>query len=896
MAYNNSNPYSGATGEGDFSNYFHKDPWASQMQMLSGGSLGNPMMDLLASMATGGGMLSRPGSGQSVYDAFRFRERSREFREAMRSGVTFNPAVQAAGGFGQNPFGQMAQSMMAPPDSILNKLSGFYGGNPVRAQMGLFAGMTGTNNAVFGRLGNASVYDTNQMMEGFQGNFWNTRNKSQQGEYLNNEKNRINSDPNMTKELAEALLKKVNSDIASLSKADPNSKYLAGINYANTRGFKVEDITQAFTSAAGYQLFDGRHMDMRTAASKFSGNVGVLDAARTTFGTGDMSKLMPMLNEFIGKGKVNLTDEKSAGEVEDRLRKFQSLSKTVGVSIDALLTMNKEMQDMFNAHPQLNSVSGADINNMSTNSVRMAAHMATFMDTTRVRDAGGIPGMARELKSSDAQRLLDPISQQFAGQYYYLQMNGQTEAAEKLLAYASDGTSKTLAGANDFRQGLASKYGLNQSQFFGAGHSKEFSKRGMAWTTAFGGMSDSLVLGNFEKDIAQQYSSEGNRAALSKLSGRNIGSSEDAVKYMHSLLDGGTVDSTELGARMGLTGEYWERYTSRGRQLQQTAINNSKGYKDLIKLDDAYRLQGKTDDAALAYTKDSTLGNLVNSLVDGSLGSDPLSAMRKIFAQPQYANSKFAGIMSNASGLMNSANASRNKNGVMSDDAINKAVNGMMGGKHAFNAASFFGVTESEGLSKDDLMAMMSADDDGSTHAALRDKYKGKYDSVFGAAQQFWDATNTGDAATTDALRSGKEKITRKSFSDSGMGDIYKAKMNASKAAAIMSEEQSKLHDTYKAYAGDTTLSDGKGGDFSLDKVSDVLEKYKKDANAPDRENKIHDLSTIKSRLTSAQDAGHIVNPSSPDDLFKQLKKLLEDSFEKIIQPLVDLVNVAKNS
>ena len=152
------------------------DPYFPQFQDYSrfshspvpGLSTGQPLFDAAAMALLGQHIAPRPlpGTTQSIYDAYRMRDRNLDFIMARNTAFSNSLMAQRFGGVNmQSPLFQAISPMIADPDGLAMRfLSPLQGGNPVKAQMGLFANLTGHTSAALGMTGNVNVAQTTQMM------------------------------------------------------------------------------------------------------------------------------------------------------------------------------------------------------------------------------------------------------------------------------------------------------------------------------------------------------------------------------------------------------------------------------------------------------------------------------------------------------------------------------------------------------------------------------------------------------------------------------------------------------------------------------------------------------------------------------------------------------------
>jgi hypothetical protein len=137
---------------------------------------GNPMADLVSKLLLGKNYLPRPVGAQDAYDAFLQRDRSQQFLRIQSEAFGNNQLFRH---FGINPnsdamrFGGLAFG--GPNSAAMRALSPLIGGNPVAAQMQLYAGMTGTTMGALGRTDNVGYFETSRAMNALNDVFYNQR-------------------------------------------------------------------------------------------------------------------------------------------------------------------------------------------------------------------------------------------------------------------------------------------------------------------------------------------------------------------------------------------------------------------------------------------------------------------------------------------------------------------------------------------------------------------------------------------------------------------------------------------------------------------------------------------------------------------------------------------------
>lgn len=149
---------------------FNRNPAFNTLAMAGGGlDLGNPLANMLVMSMLGPSLANRPApnSNQSIYDAMMLQRRTQEF---MRVQQQANVQSLFAQRMQLDPNSQVlgfASMMFGGPDGAYNRfMSPLVGGNPVKAQMGMFANLTGHTTNLFSDLQgrNISVPQTTELM------------------------------------------------------------------------------------------------------------------------------------------------------------------------------------------------------------------------------------------------------------------------------------------------------------------------------------------------------------------------------------------------------------------------------------------------------------------------------------------------------------------------------------------------------------------------------------------------------------------------------------------------------------------------------------------------------------------------------------------------------------
>jgi hypothetical protein len=202
---------------------------------------------------------------------------------------------------------------------------------------------------------------------------------------------------------------------------DFSSRY-KGINFANTRGYKVEDFESAFAKASELRMISGEELDdagkpiidkrtgrVRKISSQQAmrnfmqgGNAGeFMDAAKSLFGNKAGGELMEDVNKLLGKDSVNLGSKGDASKVSSFLRDFKSTARVAGVSLNAMFSIIESTNNLMRQNPQLQGMSQSAVTAMTLKNVKSAAVMGMGMSAQEYRAAGGSQGIAAELQKED---------------------------------------------------------------------------------------------------------------------------------------------------------------------------------------------------------------------------------------------------------------------------------------------------------------------------------------------------------------------------------------------------------------------------------------------------------------------------------------------------------------
>lgn len=730
---------------------------------LPGLSTGRPSIDLLLNLllrAGGNSFTPRPimGTNQSQYDSYLMRDRNLGFLAARNNAFANSLFAQQLGGINPNsPAFQVlsALGMTAPDGMVMRTLSPLMGGNPVKAQMGMYADLTGQTMGAFGRVRNVSIGETDDLMKATYRNFFHTEdiNTSSINKYRDNSLSHIaakygqgsaeanyyqkalgfkqtgegmsylqrelgsedngrladrieeavkaiqhvNDNGKLTanqkqdeikkikdeaRDAANEFLNKITDSQAvqklsqAFTKGIEDSSYGAkgfrkdfsvvnadlirslrgvqdyegrkgetiarSINFANTRGFQIDELTQGFASAAGYRLV-GRG-GLSQIKSEFDSNaIPVLDAAREIYGNDKSAKeLTSNLNQLLGTSYVNLGDKTQAGQLESLLRNIKATARVQGVSTSEILGLINQGKQAASMNPSLQYLGGMEISNMAMRSMMSAGAQTSYLSNDYVRREGGPVAFAEGHMAGELLSAAEPVVRRSAAMYEYFAGRGNTKAANEISEYAAGKNKNFKLTANDFTQfigDLASRNGENPIvlQNF-AENNLEAASLGLRRKPELAAAGGAAIR-ELYKQFLYSNSGEAGSAALELASGgghvtvdsltkkykKLTGSDKEMLSALQTRMEAGeTLGPSEIGAVLKLPDRFGlGKAIQDNRYFESFMEENDPNYKAIKERDTLYRNKSAEISAQMAkqfaHLNAPIITGLFNQLLNGSI-------------------------------------------------------------------------------------------------------------------------------------------------------------------------------------------------------------------------------------------------------------------------------------
>jgi hypothetical protein len=162
-----------------------------------------------------------------------------------------------------------------------------------------------------------------------------------------------------------------------------------GINFEQTRGFAMEDLSAGFTKAADLQLL-GKKGDQKEKFEGFLKNsTGATDAARSVFGDKSQSELVGKISDLMGTAAGDMSSAKGGSDIEKFLRDMKATARVAGTSINAMLSTIDAARDLARNNPKLSTLSSGAISDMTVKAFQTTAAMSGVLSSTDIRRAGG---------------------------------------------------------------------------------------------------------------------------------------------------------------------------------------------------------------------------------------------------------------------------------------------------------------------------------------------------------------------------------------------------------------------------------------------------------------------------------------------------------------------------
>lgn len=505
-------------------------------------STGNAQFDMLMSaLLSTAGLAPAPRGNQGVYDAYLERERSLQFIKQMQTGVGSSLMFSRMGGMNTTSgLGGIASMMLGQPDGIMDSkmMRAINGGNPVRALMGLQAGMTGlTQGLAFGHTGNASPAQVQKFYQGITDQFYTHKiisqddvdrvRQAQTDKVLKNKsfrsifedaiskdadgKNTVDFDK--IKAQKKEYLKKVqekgdaklieayeeaieSADRMINTRASLGQKRAIRTNLEVTRGYELDDFTRTATGMmdAGLLFSKKRHpgpisgSEIQKLASSYSLNAGgSMRAVSQITGAKTMGEAGEDLSALLGGSTINFADVDQSKKMEELLRRFKGAARSAGVSIDAVMGILASSRALASTYSSLQYTGGLSAMDTTIKALHASTAMSATMGPEWVRKQGGSQAVANQVAETMTSNRDEPIVKQVAAwassinEATNLTAEQKKAAIGKLSEFARSPGAMTPAGLSQMVNYVAGALNVTRAQALTIGSNETAQQAGMAF-------------------------------------------------------------------------------------------------------------------------------------------------------------------------------------------------------------------------------------------------------------------------------------------------------------------------------------------------------------------------------------------------------------------------------
>jgi hypothetical protein len=418
---------------------------------------------------------------------------------------------------------------------------------------------------------------------------------------------------------------------------------MRGFNFANSRGFKLEDFSSGFVQAADLRMLGNKqNTPIADAADDFSKNAGgAMSAARAVFGNKSMGELMKDTSDFMGSSAVDLSRKEGPGganEIEDLLRRTKATARVAGVSIKAMLAIIKSTKDLAASNPELQHTDSSALTNLALRSAVTASAMGSQMSSRDFRAAGGGQGILADVAKENLQFQQSGLG----GTGYALLGYAKSLGQDKFDYIKKKFESGKLTG-RDLDKGeladIAKALGVSPARLADIASSTAMQQMGRADTEVAKTM-DTVA----EKSITKSFwqGAESNGIKQSKVYADFAEASKKGPVDINSFMTKYVADLGEDGRSM---------YTQYKRTIQKDLMDSLRGKDGREKYDQMINEQVKMDkelDEKYAGRLAPLGTQAVNAIFSGKTVKDSLHAFAGIFATDDNASKELKAVMKKA--------------------------------------------------------------------------------------------------------------------------------------------------------------------------------------------------------------------------------------------------------
>ena len=659
-------------------------------------STGDSRADMFLNMAAAGMNIIPPTRpGQSVYDAYLQRQRSKDFVNVMKQSFGSSLLLQRAGGFNtQSTLGSIVSMIAGNPDGLIDNpiVRAFNGGNPVKAQMGLMANITGMTSAMgYGQPANITAEQSNDIMQQAYSSLFKSKtigpsdvdelrrksstnlisnlsevNKQKLAPYIHGDLvdyDRIGeAAQGAGKELTDILVKALNQkDEIDAVNRRVGTKIYQRTNVEAMRGFEIQDFTKSYAMALDLGLYTPKKgaAPGQTEGDFFKHAGGVLAAVRDLTGASTGGEAMEHLNSLFGNSTFNMGDADQAKEATMLIRNFKAAARAAGISISSVMGILSETRALASQHPELQYMGGQEQMQMAIRAVTSSVALSTAMGQDWVRKQGGQKEVARQVTAETMASATSPTTlrlQALAATVNESQLDQKTKdaAIQQIMDYANNPNSNFFPGGEyDIFKKMAAVTGQTVPQLYAGVESMTAKQAGVEFNTAlkkqgrvgFDLAGENEIYSSFKRNMIM-FGSMGKE--MRDANGNVISPEERFRLFEQDRANAGTTGRTwqqdlmKYGYdKLPIIDEYYSPATERGRlniiAIQKHSLKTLPAYAEsTARMEIIRKKYAEREENLSIHSKiqGDFMGSVAQMLLDGSFG-EGIAKVRDTLSTPE---------------------------------------------------------------------------------------------------------------------------------------------------------------------------------------------------------------------------------------------------------------------
>lgn len=237
------------------------------------------------------------------------------------------------------------------------------------------------------------------------------------------------------------------------------------LNLEASRGFQLEDIAGAAVAAGDLRLINGRRGFVMGIDQFTEHGLAPLDAARSLYGNDKSgSELAHSISGLLGNSFYAMDDPKQASALEDLLRNVKASARVAGISVQSILGIIEQGQQLANANPMTRHLGGVPVIQATMEALSQATVMSSFFGNDYIRQRGGPVELTLEGTRGKLEAKSQPVAQRLNTLYALHHQAGRHKEAEAVLAFIAGPNNMSRASVDRFIRDNALAMGMSSEQ------------------------------------------------------------------------------------------------------------------------------------------------------------------------------------------------------------------------------------------------------------------------------------------------------------------------------------------------------------------------------------------------------------------------------------------------